>query len=135
MRLITNKHYPGSLMKKATSLSIPIANLKFPPVTTLSFSSARSKDWEDVVTGHTDESFARTWSVLNKKLGRWTFGTADKGKAGSVKVHFQLNMSKIKLTFHFVLSGRLRQCMWQFWPCGFFYWCDPNVEHAIRYQA
>jgi U3 small nucleolar RNA-associated protein 21 len=76
----------GSLLKKATSLSIPIANLKFPPVTSLAFSSARSKDWEDLLTAHTDESIARTWSVQNKKLGRWTFGTADKGKAGSVKV-------------------------------------------------
>jgi len=75
----------GSLLKKATSLSIPITNLKFSPITALSFSSARSKDWEDVVTAHTDESFARTWSVLNKKLGRWTFGTVDQGKPGAVK--------------------------------------------------
>ncbi|KAF8586540.1 Utp21-domain-containing protein [Ramaria rubella] len=75
----------GALMKKATSLSIPITNLKFPAVSSLAFSSTRSKDWEDVLTAHTDESFARTWSVLNKKVGRWTFGTADKGKAGSVK--------------------------------------------------
>lgn len=83
-------------MKKATSLSIPVMSLKFPPVTSLAFSSARSKDWEDVVTAHVDESFARTWSVLNKKLGRWTFGTADKGKPGSVKVSVRSDLIGLK---------------------------------------
>jgi U3 small nucleolar RNA-associated protein 21 len=61
----------GHLSKKATSLSIPIASLKFTPVTSLSFSNARSKDWDDVLTAHTEESFARTWSVQNKKHGKY----------------------------------------------------------------
>ena len=81
----------GALTKKASSLSVPVMNLKFPAITSLAFSSTRSKDWEDVLTAHIDESFARTWSVLNKKVGRWTFGTADKGKPGSVKVSFLCN--------------------------------------------
>ncbi|KAF5369178.1 hypothetical protein D9615_009977 [Tricholomella constricta] len=83
----------GSLARKATSLSIPIASLKFPPITSISYSSARSKDWDDILTAHTDETFARSWTMLNKKLGKYTFGFNDaaKGKAkeraplGSVK--------------------------------------------------
>ena len=49
---------------------MPIASFKFAPVTSLSFSTTRSKDWDDVLSAHTDESFARTWSVQNKKHGK-----------------------------------------------------------------
>ncbi|CAG8719745.1 6140_t:CDS:2, partial [Acaulospora colombiana] len=74
-----------SLSKKATSFSIPITSLKFPPITTLSFSNARSRDWDDVLTGHAEESFARTWSVGNKKLGKFSFSTIDEGsKTGAI---------------------------------------------------
>ncbi|KAF5373929.1 hypothetical protein D9758_000754 [Tetrapyrgos nigripes] len=84
----------GSLAKKATNLSIPIASLKFPPITAISHSSARSKDWNDILTVHSDETFARTWSMQSKKIGNYTLGfaNADKGKGkerppplGSVK--------------------------------------------------
>ncbi|KAF7304957.1 WD-REPEATS-REGION domain-containing protein [Mycena kentingensis (nom. inval.)] len=82
----------GSLAKKATSLSIPVASLKFPPITSISYSSSRAKDWDDIMTSHTDETFARTWSMQNKKLGKHSLGFASvKGKAkaaaalGSVK--------------------------------------------------
>ncbi|KAF8635533.1 hypothetical protein AX17_003916 [Amanita inopinata Kibby_2008] len=83
----------GSLAKKATSLSIPLASLKFPTVAAISYSSARVKDWDDILTAHADEAFARTWTMLNKKLGKYTLGFVDeiKGKGkervplGSVK--------------------------------------------------
>ncbi|KDQ12262.1 hypothetical protein BOTBODRAFT_189275 [Botryobasidium botryosum FD-172 SS1] len=71
----------GSLTKKATALSVPLAHLKFPPITALSFSSARSKDWEDVLTAHMDETISRTWTVQNKKVGRWSLGVPLKEKS------------------------------------------------------
>ncbi|KJA14833.1 hypothetical protein HYPSUDRAFT_208393 [Hypholoma sublateritium FD-334 SS-4] len=78
----------GSLLKKATSLSIPLASLKFPPITSISYSSARSKDWDDIITSHTDETFARTWTMQGKRLGKFSLGfTADsiaKGKERDV---------------------------------------------------
>ncbi|CAL1705181.1 unnamed protein product [Somion occarium] len=70
----------GSLAKKATSLSIPIASLKLPPITALSYSSTRSKDWDDILTAHTDEGFARTWSMKDKKLGKHNFSVAPESK-------------------------------------------------------
>ncbi|KXN80981.1 hypothetical protein AN958_06493 [Leucoagaricus sp. SymC.cos] len=70
----------GSLAKKATSLSIPIASLKFPPINSISFSTTRYKDWDDILTSHSDETFARSWTILNKRLGKHTFGFADSGK-------------------------------------------------------
>ncbi|PPQ97575.1 hypothetical protein CVT26_002362 [Gymnopilus dilepis] len=71
----------GSLLKKATSLSIPLASLKFPPITSISYSTTRSKDWDDILTTHTDETFVRTWTMLGKRLGKYSFGFADDPKA------------------------------------------------------
>jgi len=65
----------GSLTKKATSLSIPVASLKFPPIVSISYSPTRAKDWDDILTAHTDETFTRTWSMLNKRLGKHSFGS------------------------------------------------------------
>ncbi|KAI0691037.1 Utp21-domain-containing protein [Cytidiella melzeri] len=79
----------GSLAKKASSLSIPVASLKLPPVTSISFSTIRTKDWDDILTGHTDETFARTWTMKDKKMGNHTFtlssDTKKRDVVGSVK--------------------------------------------------
>ncbi|KDQ61049.1 hypothetical protein JAAARDRAFT_152054 [Jaapia argillacea MUCL 33604] len=81
----------GSLAKKSTALSLPLSSLKYPPITSLAFSTTRAKDWDDVLTAHMDESVARTWTVSNKRVGKHTFGfESGKSKAtakavGSVK--------------------------------------------------
>ncbi|CCM04722.1 uncharacterized protein FIBRA_06910 [Fibroporia radiculosa] len=73
----------GSLAKKASHLSIPIASLKFPPISALSYSTTRSKDWDDILTAHLDEASARTWTVKDKKLGKYTFAFDNGGKRGA----------------------------------------------------
>ena len=73
----------GSLAKKATSLAMPVASLKFPPVTALAYSTTRTKDWDDVLTGHTDETFARTWTMRDKRLGKHSFSVASESKKGA----------------------------------------------------
>lgn len=100
----------GSLAKKANNWSIPVASLKFPPITSISHSSARTKDWDDVLTTHSDETFARTWTMQNKKLGKHTFGFSDsaKGKGkerapilGSAKVGFRFRVvSNLLIVVH-----------------------------------
>ena len=84
-----------------------MTSLKFPPISAISYSSTRSKDWDDILTAHSDETFARTWSMLKKRLGKHTFGFVDdiKGKGkervplGSVKVgqtsDFSVNSEKL----------------------------------------
>lgn len=79
-------HLLGSLAKKATNLSIPVASLKFPPIAALSYSSTRAKDWDDILTAHTDESFTRSWSMKDKRLGNHTFGFVAEGKKGTAPV-------------------------------------------------
>ena len=82
----------GSLAKKATSLSIPITSLKFPPITALSYSTTRSKDWDDILTAHTDEAVARTWTLKDKRVGKHVFSVSGEKKkgatVGSVKVRW-----------------------------------------------
>lgn len=84
----------GSLTKKATSLSLPLSTLKLPPVKQLAWSSARTKDWEDILTAHAHdplagvrvrEETARTWSGKDRKIGRWAL-SAGEGKVESVCV-------------------------------------------------
>ncbi|KAL7283597.1 hypothetical protein ACG7TL_003032 [Trametes sanguinea] len=81
----------GSLAKKAANLSIPITSLKFPPISSLSYSTTRTKDWDDILTAHTDEAVARTWTMKDKRVGKHVFtvtGEKKKGAAvGSVKVY------------------------------------------------
>ena len=57
----------------------PVASLKFPPITQLSYSCTRSKDWDDVLTAHKQETIARTWSMRDKKLGKWVLNPNDAG--------------------------------------------------------
>ncbi|OJT09103.1 U3 small nucleolar RNA-associated protein 21 -like protein [Trametes pubescens] len=73
----------GSLAKKATSLSIPIASLKFPAISALSYSTIRTKDWDDILTAHTDEAVARTWTMKDKRVGKHVFTVAGEKKKGA----------------------------------------------------
>ncbi|KAG9318708.1 hypothetical protein JVU11DRAFT_804 [Chiua virens] len=74
----------GSLVKKAATLSKSLSSLKFPSITSIAHSTMRSKDWDDVLTAHTDEPFVRTWTVLNKRLGKHTWSYTDGAKRKSV---------------------------------------------------
>ncbi|KLT38876.1 putative WD-repeat protein [Cutaneotrichosporon oleaginosum] len=75
----------GSLIKKAIGLGVSVDNLKFPPITAMSSSSIRSRDWEDVLTAHAEDASARTWRVAEKRLGQWEFGV-DEGDVQAVCV-------------------------------------------------
>lgn len=57
---------------------------KIPKMISIAFSEARQKDWENVLTGHENEKFARTWSFESKRLGRWKLLTNDDGLVKSV---------------------------------------------------
>ena len=76
--------YLGSLSKKASIISVPLASLKHSSVTALSFSTTRYKDWDDILTAHSDETYARTWSMLNKRLGKHALGVVENGKSRTI---------------------------------------------------
>jgi hypothetical protein len=88
----------GSLNKRATTLSVPLTSLKHAAITSLAFSTMRSKDWDDILTAHTDETYSRTWSMLNKRLSQHAFGITEKGKTRTVGV---IKASLVSLVFSF----------------------------------
>ncbi|GAA6043467.1 hypothetical protein JCM8097_000725 [Rhodosporidiobolus ruineniae] len=62
----------GSIARKATRLDVRPSSLKLPLITSLAYSTARSRDWDDVVSVSADEKLGRSWSVENKRAGKWT---------------------------------------------------------------
>lgn len=66
----------------------PVAgvNEKFPEINSIASSQAREGEWENVLTTHKDETFARTWDSKNKRVGRYQLNTVDGGFAKSVCV-------------------------------------------------
>jgi hypothetical protein len=77
----SNTTLSGSLSKKASTISVPLASLKHSSISALSFSTTRYKDWDDILTAHSDEAYARTWSMLNKRLGKHALGAVENGKS------------------------------------------------------
>ncbi|UZJ51500.1 hypothetical protein CBS101457_000820 [Exobasidium rhododendri] len=60
----------GSLQKKSVQQSKPLLSLKLRPTTSLSHSSTRSRDWDDLMTTHSGSSYAEIWSTRNQVKGR-----------------------------------------------------------------
>ncbi|EGG12481.1 uncharacterized protein MELLADRAFT_32760 [Melampsora larici-populina 98AG31] len=63
----------GSLAKKASQLATPVSSLRLPPVTGLSYSTSRAKDWDNLLTSHEGHPEAKSWSVQNKRIGKHSF--------------------------------------------------------------
>jgi len=67
----------GSVVSKANALGVPVKSLKWSPIVRISSEVTRSKDWEDVVTMHEGDSYARSWRLQDKKAGRWALDVED----------------------------------------------------------
>jgi hypothetical protein len=82
----------GHMGKKASTLSIPLASLKLPPITALSYSTTRMKDWDDILTTHANETVARTWTMLGKKIGKYALDFVGTVKRTQTCPTAQVNM-------------------------------------------
>lgn len=60
---------------------------KFPEIIAISSSEARTGDWENIITAHKDEPFARTWDSSTKRVGRNVLNTIDQGFAKLFAFH------------------------------------------------
>ncbi|KAG7195828.1 uncharacterized protein KQ657_002213 [Scheffersomyces spartinae] len=59
---------------------------KHPEITTISSSQLREGQWDNIVTVHKDEPFARTWDSKSKRIGVHQLATIDNGNASTVCV-------------------------------------------------
>lgn len=57
---------------------------KFPEIISMSSNQTRVGDWENIITGHKGETFARTWDSQSKRVGRHQLNTVDGGFVSSV---------------------------------------------------
>ncbi|GAA5893733.1 rRNA-processing protein UTP21 [Sporobolomyces salmoneus] len=74
----------GSIARKATRLDVKPSSLKLPLITSLAYSTSRSKDWDDVVTVSNEEARGRSWSVEGKRVGKFTFEATGKVTVSTV---------------------------------------------------
>lgn len=66
----------------------PVALMRerYPEVTSMSMSVAREGEWDNMLTTHKNETFARTWNTKSKRVGLHQLATVDGGFAKAVCV-------------------------------------------------
>ncbi|GAA5832443.1 hypothetical protein JCM3766R1_003075 [Sporobolomyces carnicolor] len=74
----------GSIARRATRLDVKPSSLKLPLITSLAYSTSRSRDWDDVVTVSSEEARGRSWSVEGKRVGKYTFEATGKVTVSTV---------------------------------------------------
>mmetsp|Transcript_3085 Transcript_3085/g.3669 ORF Transcript_3085/g.3669 Transcript_3085/m.3669 type:complete len:952 (-) Transcript_3085:26-2881(-) len=64
----------------------PVSSMreKFPEIISITSSQAREGEWENILTAHKEETFARTWDSKNKRVGSHNLLTIDGGIVKSV---------------------------------------------------
>lgn len=60
----------GSIERQSHKRAVEASSLKLRPVSSLSYSTLRSRDWDDVLTTHTGDAFAHTWTVRDKHMNK-----------------------------------------------------------------
>ena len=91
----------GAVESRAHRLSVDATSLKLPPVTSLSYSSLRARDWDDVLTTHANDRFAHTWSVRDKRMSQDVLNVA----RGSKKSAARATASCVSACGNFALVG------------------------------
>ncbi|KAF8937957.1 hypothetical protein BGZ47_008784 [Haplosporangium gracile] len=76
----------GSLSKKSKLLNLKIDELKLPLVTTLAASSAKEKEWDNILTAHWNEPGVRSWNYQRKTLGAHIMSPKDGSATKTVAV-------------------------------------------------
>ncbi|KAG0677697.1 hypothetical protein C6P40_000714 [Pichia californica] len=59
---------------------------KFPPIISIAQENSRIGEWDNVLTAHQDEKFARSWNSKNKKIGKHQLNTIDEGIVKSITI-------------------------------------------------
>lgn len=77
---------PPKLSDKRQGGQVMSMREKFPEMIAMASNQTHAGDWEDIVSAHKDETFARTWSSQNRRVGRHQFKTVDGGLVSTVCV-------------------------------------------------
>ncbi|CAI5756617.1 unnamed protein product [Candida verbasci] len=81
---------------------------KFPEILSIASSNSREGEWENIVTCHKDEPFARTWNSTTKKVGRHNLPTVDHGICKSICISQCGNFALVGSSFGGIGSYNLQ---------------------------
>lgn len=76
----------GAIQSTANKTNARIEDLKLPEILAIAHQSSREKDWDNVLTAHKDDSAARSWRWINRRLGSHELRTKDKAAVRSVAI-------------------------------------------------
>ena len=82
----------GSLEHKSKKYNLEIEQLRLPQVVQFAYNESKQREWDNVITCHTGDSKARTWSLRRKAIGSHTLETTD----GSIVKVMNFNFSRFK---------------------------------------
>ncbi|RKP29417.1 Utp21-domain-containing protein [Metschnikowia bicuspidata] len=77
---------PKSALGERRAGPVALLREKFPEITAVAMSVAREGQWDNMLTTHKNETFARTWNTQHKRVGQFQFYTVDGGIAKAVCV-------------------------------------------------
>lgn len=77
---------PKSKSKDRKAGLVALLRERLPEISSISMSVAREGEWENMLTTHKGEKFARTWDSKNKRVGKHELATVDGGLAKTVCV-------------------------------------------------
>ncbi|KAF9940858.1 hypothetical protein BGZ65_005881 [Modicella reniformis] len=76
----------GSMSKKSKLLNLKIDELKLPLITTVAASSAKEKEWDNILTAHWNEPGVRSWNYQRKALGAYIMTPKDGSSTKTVAI-------------------------------------------------
>jgi U3 small nucleolar RNA-associated protein 21 len=76
----------GSLAKKSVKNNVPLDYLRLPPILQFGHATLKEKDWDNILTCHSNASIARVWSFDRKVIGKYNLKSPDDSNIKSVTV-------------------------------------------------
>jgi U3 small nucleolar RNA-associated protein 21 len=67
----------GSLAKKAAKKNVSLDYMRLPPILQFGHATLKEKDWDNIVTCHSNASTARVWSFDRKAIGQHVLKSPD----------------------------------------------------------
>jgi U3 small nucleolar RNA-associated protein 21 len=67
----------GAVERKASRLAVHVDSMKLPPIAGFAANAAKERQWDNVLSCHVGERFAKTWSTQRKAIGKHTFPARD----------------------------------------------------------
>ena len=76
----------GSIKKTASKLKINEEDAKLPEISSSDIFETKTLKWDNMITSHSGQTFAKTWRLDRKTIGQHSFETSDKSVISHVSI-------------------------------------------------